>query len=394
MLPGFKTIFAHIIVCTTFAFGLPTRSMGQNLLVSDESPAPEGFIHFWSPLADLTQQQANWESVIDLFEPVVVDSLLYPNTQRHRLPLMFAIQYIGGLYWEAISLKKEKFVGTCGREVSPFDSPIREFDINFFPIPHLPEYVDRIMFGKAAMKQKGRGWGHVKVCRPEFGCDSALYFPDRGFMSMECELTPNLKRRVEIDSLFYPAAEGASMKAHPNFGMVATAMGFYGPFVLDCNHDCQPEIHPYDWIWWMDPKEPESIRYETRNFYAGLFRDDSGRFKKWHKKLRHGKMAIPVCFDLNTDTLNITLEPLVTGEMQTFEDKGNGTFPADFTERSFDIRNTVVTLHQPEPLGEGVRYSLRPFHVDSREGLVWGFLEVEIAVEEEFTFRVKMERVR
>jgi hypothetical protein len=49
----------------------------------------------------------------------------------------------------------------------------------------------------------------------------------------------------------------------------------FGPWVKDCGHDCKPEIHPSQAIWWRDP--PPSPGYpEAIHFLA--IQDNSGRF--------------------------------------------------------------------------------------------------------------------
>lgn len=389
-----KGAFFHILILLSTCVGLGGTLQAQSGPFQEEMPAPEGFLHYWDPIPNLENNLAAWEEIIDLFQPLTYDSILSIPTQRHRFPLAFAAEYVGGFYWEKIMENKQKFVGTCGREVSTYDSFIREFDLNYFPIPHLPAYIDRLLMGKAAMTVKGRGTHHAKVFSPNFPIDSVLYMDERGFLSMECENTPSLAKRNELDSLFFPALYGKKLVDHPNFGRWALPMGFYGPFVVDCNHDCQPEIHPYDWIWWMNPSTAQNEVHNRRDFLAGYVWDDSGRFKKWNKKIRHGKMAVPICFPLDADSLHIIIEPLAHGELQDLPTDAVDaqTLPSDFVSRTFQVRRTAIEVKQSQPLPKGVRYRLRPFHVDSREALAWGFLEMEVKVESHFTVRVRVER--
>lgn len=366
----------------------------QTLDFKEQHITQSGFLHFWKDTEDLQHSPVASESVLDLFQPALIDSNLIIRTQRHRFPLSAAIEYIGKLYWESLTMKKEKFIGTCAREASVHDGMLKEYDANYFPTPHLPEYVDKLMMAKMGMQIKGRGVEHGKIYKPPFECVEDLKVGEKGYLSAECECTTHRGMRPELDSLFYPAKSGSKMKDHPNMGTPYIAMGFYGPLVLDCNHECHPEIHPYEWIWYTDFHSEKAVKKNTRSFLVGLFSDVSRRFRSWSNKPRVGRMKIPVAIPVEAKRFEISLEQLVVDEFypKGFRDLSPALpdmFPADFEEKNYRIGNcdVALNLNRPAP-AHGLRLGFSDFDLDKRQGLYCGHLILEASVESVFTLRV------
>ena len=98
-------------------------------------------------------------------------------------------------------------------------------------------------------------------------------------------------------------------------------MGFYGAYCLDCNHNCHPEMHPYEWTWWLNLKDGEST---NKTWLIGLFHEGSNRFPKWSKNPMTGEIKIPFAFAIGQDSpLNcgITIDHLVFSKFEDAEIK-------------------------------------------------------------------------
>ena len=82
------------------------------------------------------------EQILDLVDASTSDSVFRKKTQRHRFPLSFMLEHGWKLYWKSVNQKREKFIGTNARYPSNWDGKLREWDINFFLMPHLDKYVN------------------------------------------------------------------------------------------------------------------------------------------------------------------------------------------------------------------------------------------------------------
>lgn len=231
------------------------------------------------------------ESILDAVQPTMQDTMFWPETQRLRIVFGDVLEGLLGLRWEAIHLKRTKLVGQSAKEVSPYDGPLtREYDINFFIVPHLAHYIDTVANWWNRAGREGRNLFH------SFIDDPSIMIPDKlkmgnWYLSVECENTPVKSKRPIMDSLFFPCLKTTEgLQKHKNFGHTYTCIGFYGPAVLDCNHSCKPEVHPYEWIWWL---KPDSTLATTKEWFIGLHRDWSGRFRDWSTSPRVGKIKVP-----------------------------------------------------------------------------------------------------
>lgn len=259
--------------------------------------------------SDLVQK----EKLLDMVKAVSYDSVLTRQTQRHRIPGGGLLHWLFGMRWESLHLRKEKFIGTSAHEVSIFNGPFMEYDVNYFLIPHLPKYVNLQLRALDTMQQAlGGKLKRALNYETPFENPPALKDPDGGHLAVEIECTPKKKYRKQLTEKFYPARKGHRMADHPNFGSKHVAMGFYGPVCLDCTHGCRPEIHPYEWIWWVPPVDSDSAGF---SWMAGYFKDNTARFKHWTTTPRAGIISLPFAFDASGADATIQIEHLVVGEM-------------------------------------------------------------------------------
>jgi hypothetical protein len=231
------------------------------------------------------------ETILDAAVPIMQDTTFWPETQRLRIVFGDVLEGLLGLRWEAIHLKRTKLVGQSAREVSPYDGPLtKEYDINFFLVPHLPHYVDTVANWWARAGKEGRNLFHSIIDDPQITIPDKLKMGN-WYLYVECENTPIKSKRPIMDSLFFPCKKNTTgLSGHPSFGNTYTCMGLYGPAVMDCNHSCKPEVHPYEWIWWL---KPDSTHSTLQQWYIGLHRDWSGRFRDWSTSPRVGTIKIP-----------------------------------------------------------------------------------------------------
>ena len=93
------------------------------------------------------------EHLVDLVKVFSVDSVLPSKSQRHRVAEAGWVISIFGYKWKALSMTKQKFVGTERDHIRvPGNPPLfTEYDVNFNLIPHTRKYIDflwRAMFRK------------------------------------------------------------------------------------------------------------------------------------------------------------------------------------------------------------------------------------------------------
>lgn len=60
------------------------------------------------PNSELRNHPIKMEELLDLVNPPTTDTFIWPETQRHQFPLSDALESSAGLYWESITLKREK----------------------------------------------------------------------------------------------------------------------------------------------------------------------------------------------------------------------------------------------------------------------------------------------
>lgn len=328
------------------------------------------------------------EVVLDAVVPIMKDTTFWPETQRLRIVFGDVLEGLLGLRWEAIHLKRTKLVGQSCQEVNPYDGAFtREWDINFFLVPHLSHYVDSVANWWARADKEGR-YVFMDIMK-----DPKIQIPDKlkmgnWYLYVECENTPIKSKMPMMDSLFYPCSNTSSMLKHKNFGYIYTCIGLYGPAVMDCNHSCKPEIHPYEWIWWL---KPDSSRFTKKEWYIGMHRDWSGRFRNWSTSPRIGKIKIPFLLKADQD-INIQIELLAFDELvTTFHE----TYFDDLewlpsTSFNTDILRYEVKIEVKGVLANTIKYRIYNANEIKLNGqkYIKGWLELGVAAKNMAEFRV------
>ncbi len=235
------------------------------------------------------------EGILDLVEPMVLDSVLKRKRQHHRLFLVgWSIHAFAGYNWRAVNMTKQKLVGTVQRFGHSSKIDFTEYDVNFHLQFHLPKYFD-LVCRSFDMQRKIRkqdinpshktNYKAEPYIRSDTARNTALYH-------LETELTPPHAFIAPLHYLFYPTLPGmGGLQEHPNFETRHPSMGFYGVNCLDCNHNCHPEIHPYEWVWWLKTADGDTSK--RRIWMIGLLKDGSNRFKKWGANPKTGIIKIP-----------------------------------------------------------------------------------------------------
>jgi hypothetical protein len=251
------------------------------------------------PNSELRNDPMATEMILDMVDVWVADSILPRKREHHHVPGGFMWPLVG-IKWQRIRETKQKYVGTIQRFDIGHRRVLTENDVNFDVASHLPKYQRLAFEGYEVQKEIGRAKRRIDYNATPF--DSLPTEDNWNRYTLHCEVTPPRDRLDLLDSLFFPTKKGSRLEDHPNFGTVNRQIGVYGAFCSDCNHTCHPEIHPYEWIWWLDLTQPDSIK----KWYFAFFKEGSNRFPKWSKK-SFGWITIPFAIPLTTDSLSITV---------------------------------------------------------------------------------------
>src|ERR1019366_1701492 len=194
-----------------------------------------------------------------------------------------------------------KFVGTVHSDGRSGEEQFTEYDIKYHLKFHLKKYLSRIFDSydeaKRVHHQDVRGGKH------HTNFNAAPYVHDTNNINIDnygigAELTPVREYRSELHYLFFPTLPGLSQAEHPNFGTDHPSMGVYGANCLDCNHNCHPEVHPYEWIWWLNLHNGTETE---KTWLIGLFHEGSNRFRHWSKSPKTGSISIPFSYVINNE---------------------------------------------------------------------------------------------
>lgn len=329
------------------------------------------------------------ETILDGVVPIVQDTTFWPETQRLRIVFGDVLEGLLGLRWEAIHQKRTKLVGQSSQEVSPYDGPLtREYDINFFLVPHLGHYVDSVANWWNRAGHESKNLFHSFIEDPNIQIPDKLRMGD-WYLYVECENTPIKSKRAAIDSLFFPCLKSTTgLAGHKNFGNTYTCMGLYGPAVMDCNHSCKPEIHPYEWIWWL---RPDSSKSTKREWYIGMHRDWSGRFRDWSTSPRIGKIKIPFLVkadnDINMEIELLNYDEFVTSQHEPYFDDAQWMPTTSFVQ---DVLRFQLKIEVKGVPANSVKYRVHAPTLVNINGVQYikGWLELGIAVKNLAEFKV------
>jgi hypothetical protein len=219
---------------------------------------------------------------------------------------------------------------------------------------------------------------------------------------LHCELTPPKKMRDSVNAYFYPCMHGCNLDRHPNFYDMKPTVGLYGVFVLDCNHACHPEIHPYEWLWWMKTTaEDRANNNFNKNWMLGFFKESSNRFILWSRPPRVGTISIPFIFKTSESTSYLKLHHVVTGK---FKPKGiakiKDRIPANTHE--FNFSDTLIKLQLSEnksfPLHlttnkiiatPALQWWFSDVQTDEQNNWVWGYFNIVVSVKDGYTGKLE-----
>ncbi len=337
------------------------------------------------------------ESILDLVQVSTTDSTYKRRTERHQF-VGAALFRVVGVRWKTVRNTREKIVGTVSGTGISGRERFTEYDVNFNLVPHLMRSRKVIYAGYAerepmfkARKQVTPGQAPY-VLPTDYQSENEL---NRYDIHVEC--TPLRDLRPALDEKFYPVLHNIPLSQHPNFEQDNPAMGVYGPLILDCNHTCHPEIHPYEWIWWRSA--PEEAGAES-SWKIGFLRDASNRFKHWSSKPRTGQMSLPLAFSDDRDTVFLRFE---NGPMDAFDTTRMAALnlpPNTWTlnqprqEFTLELQEKTVTLvvtSQPTLPADGLQFWFSNLVREPEADLITGRLHLAAGVANVFTTTLYVE---
>lgn len=336
------------------------------------------------------------ESCLNLIDVKLQDQTLVRKFERHQV-IGGGIAKLLGFRWLQISTEKQKFIGTLRNDLRvPGDPFLSEADLNWDLVPHLRTYIDMVSYGYQVQKEIGRGkkekdYSVAPYVYPEKGDDLYKY-------KLHCEHTPAKDYRFMLDALFFPCIRPSGLANHDNFGEEYPSVGMYGPFVSDCNHKCHPELHPYEWIWWLNLNPERKNQDRSKEWLIGMLKEGSNRFPKWSKSPRVGIIKIPFIFEAGSDSLNITVTPLIfnclsQSSLDKWDEIPETAEQMDFLERAIKLPNgqtLILKNNGPAKLG-GWEYWTEIDPSLSSSFQTVGSLCFAIAADELFTAKILQE---
>lgn len=369
-----------------------------NLQVSGTRPAPEVFQFLVAPDGLMKEDQAIVESVLDQVEAWTVDSILIKERQ-HLSGIYGVVGRMMARYWQKLDNHKRKYIGTCSRAFKVYEGFAKEVDMNIFLMPHLEKYVDMARGGFDAAFEKGRTEKAYRYDNPDYPSAEKLKFKDLGYLTVECEGTPADGYLEQLAEVFIPTAKGKhDLKENGNFGVKYPSFGLYGPWVMDCNHNCRPEIHPIEWMWWLDMSKDRPGGENAKSWMVGMMRDDSKRFRDWVPTPVTGQISIPIAFPTGSKSVSINIQHLVVDTLfdNVLQEKlslPNASFRGEKATHSFQIGSETaleVKLEGDLP-GEGFRWWTGDFYSDPAKKMTFGELNIAVSAAKLYTGRITVD---
>ncbi len=337
---------------------------------------------------------AREEAVVDLVEAWTVDSTYRRKTERHQMTGA-ALFRVFGVRWKTVRHTRERVVGQVARQSISGKERFTEYDVNFDLVPHRPRSLEVVYAGYAAREPMFKARRAVTPGEPPYVPPGPGIDPQPYRIHVEC--TPARGLRDALDSAFYPTRRPHDLATHPNVGRAHPVIGVYGPLVLDCNHSCWPEIHPYEWIWWRTGPSAEGA---PPAWSVGLLRDVSNRMKHWSHAPREGAVSLPfaVAFGEGGEAV-LRLE---AGPRSPFHPPGLQRWP--LPERAFPVAGRhLVGLDHPALAGrrlaletdaawplDAAAWWVEDLAWDAGAGRLHGRIVVAAAVRDALTFRLLM----
>ena len=387
-----------------FSLSLFLNAFGQEpLTISSTEPTSEKWLLLTKSRQFISDNDSLNEELVDLVKAFSVDSVLPSKSQRHRVGEAGWVISVFGYKWKALSMIKQKFVGTerDGIRVPSWPPHFTEYDVNFNLIPHTRKYIDKLWPAYQQKCEKNRFKRIENLDEAPCIYPETLDNIDR--YRIHCELTPPIDYVFMLNSKFYPCHRPNSSKEHYNIGTDYATFGMYGAFVADYNHTGGPEIHPYEWIWWYDT-HPDRLQEKSQTWFLGFMKEGSNRFRGWYKKKepRVGQASVPFAFDLKNDTLKITLEHLVhdtfkpnaISNLKSIPEKASDL---NFSKRYFMLSETalsgkVVMFQTSNPIAtDALKTWFSELNYDQKNNLLTGYLNLGVSVQNLYNAKLSFE---
>jgi hypothetical protein len=372
---------------------------GQTYQISNYKETEAVFKYLLLPNNEISKNDTITEQIVDLVIPVLSDSIIDRKKQHHKLgPLGWFIHAFGGFNWRAMSLKKEKFVGTVVRQSRSGEEQFTEYDINYDLNFHLKKYLYRVF---DAYDRQGKISRYDVTSKKQHYYKSSPFVRDTNQINirdyrLHCELTPEREFRAPLNYLFFPTLPGGGgLQGHPNFENDNPSIGLYGTFCLDCNHSCHPEIHPYEWIWWL--KTNESNISTEKEWFIGLLHEGSNRLKKWSTNPMTGNICIPFAFneasafviDIEHLVMNQFLEEGLKTSAETASKFGPSQKQQIVTVEGRDFSKTIAINFINPIKTEGLKYWISQLNYDPQTKVISGYLNYAVSVMDLYTCRIR-----
>jgi hypothetical protein len=396
-----------LLTCLATTILLQTLLAQETFKISSYNATPEAFQYLLLTNKQIAANDTINEKIVDLATPMLLDSVVERKKQHHRLFLVgWLIHAFGGYNWRAIDMKKRKMVGTVTHHGRSGKVEYSEYDINFDMGFHQRKYLNQVCVACDLQKKYHRqNFGSKKkkdytvepFVRDTNRLNSKLY-------SVDAELTPPYAFLPQLHYLFYPTLpDGTTLKTHHNFLTDNPTMGFYGVNCLDCNHTCHPEIHPYEWVWWL--KATENDESTDKTWLVGLFHESSKRFKNWSQNPMTGQICIPFAFKADDTTgtndgnplFKVKVNHLVFGK---FVEEGfsslavpGNAFPAttDTTYAFYDSKNAGyhirVEFNSPVK-SNNLKYWFSNVNLDTQNHILSGYFNFATSVQDLYTTKI------
>ena len=198
---------------------LPVFAFGQNKLsVSSFETTSENWLLLTKDRTFIADHDSLNEELVDLVKVFSVDSVLPSKTQRHRVAAAGWVISMFGYKWKALSMTKQKFVGTERDHIRVPGNPpqFTEYDVNFNLIPRIRKYIDLVWIGYEKQAKRNRfkkikNFDEAPWIYPETLENIKRY-------RMHCEITPPVYARAMLNEKFYPCIRPNSSKAPRQLG--------------------------------------------------------------------------------------------------------------------------------------------------------------------------------
>lgn len=377
-----------------------------NYTVETFNATPSDFLLLNLHNQAITSNDTINERILDLTDVGLVDSIL-PKRKKphHKLFLVgWGISTFGGYNWRKVFPVKGKLVGRVISQTKSGEEEYTEFDVNQNLEFHLPKYLNKSFesydLQKKIHRQDIRKSHRRNYNVPPFVRDPTNLGPISQYQ-IHTELTPPRAFRQTLDKLFYPVIRPMDMGHHFNFLDNNPSVGTYGPYCLDCNHSCHPELHPYEWLWWLNLSKPDSL-WNEKTWLVGLLKEGSNRFTAWAKGPRTGFISIPFLIDTRDSTAEISYDHILMNKF--YDDILKAHF--DSTQKTIDLtkvnqqisiqtptQTISIKLHFNIPIySQGLKIWISKINLDDTNHLVSGYLNIATSVEDVYNARIVVKR--